>query len=356
VNILFTILNWGLGHAVRCIALIDYLESKGHTIFIASDGIALDFLKKEYPNINISKLPPYDIKYKYKFMPFNIIEKAPRLIKTLIQEHQTVKKIVKEKGIDLVINDNRLACYSKAVPSIFITHQLNVPVPNQSLRRFTNFGHHYFMNKHNYCWIPDLQGSENLAGEISTTNYKTPPKQFIGPITTLNFDSNKESIPLLVVLSGPEPQRSILEKKVIDQSDSIPHEITLVRGSNKPRAFQSQNHRLKILDLVERSELEILLQSAQRIICRSGYTSLMDFYLNPKPLYLIPTPGQWEQEHLAEHWQLKMGVPFSNQKNFNLKQAFEEARMPNTKHKESIFEIEVDKLLEQINPKSLTSY
>ena len=82
----------------------------------------------------------------------------------------------------------------------------------------------------------------------------------------------------------------------------------------------------------------------------------MDFYLNPKPLYLIPTPGQWEQEYLAEHWQLKMGVPFSNQKNFNLKQAFEEARMPNTKHKESIFEIEVDKLLEQINPKSLTSY
>lgn len=348
MNILFTILNWGLGHAVRCITLIDYLSEKGHSIQIASDGIVLDFLKKEYPNMIFHKLPPYDIKYKYKFMPLNIIEKGPRLINTLFNEHKAVNRIVKDYQIDLIINDNRLTCYSKKTPSVFITHQLTVPVPNQILRKFTNFGHHYFMNRHDYCWIPDFEMSNNLAGRISYSTRKSPPKQYLGPLTTIKLDSGKEDLPMLVVLSGPEPQRSILEEKVIKQAADIDQRIVLVRGSNKPRAFKSDNKNLQILDLVDRKELGPLLQRAQRIICRSGYTSLMDFYLNPKALYLIPTPGQWEQEYLAEHWFSKMGVPFCAQKNFKLKEAYESAKMPQTNDSKPIFAKEVDKLLAKI--------
>lgn len=350
MNILFTILNWGLGHAVRCITLINYLQEKGHNISIASDGIALDFLKKEFPEASYFELPPYDIKYKFRFMPLNIIEKAPRIIKTIVDEQKAVRNIVKEKNIDLVINDNRMACYHKDVPSIFITHQLTVPVPNQTLRKLTNFGHHYFMNKHDYCWIPDTEGNNNLAGEISRSDRKSPPKQYLGPITTIHLEQGKEDLPLLVVLSGPEPQRSYLEEKIINQASELDNEIILIRGTNTDRTFKNKLPNLKILDLVDRKELAPLLERAQKIICRSGYTSLMDFYINPKPLFLIPTPGQWEQEYLAEHWFNTLGVPFANQKDFNLVEAFNHAKEPKVEHKEAIFMEKIDELLNQINP------
>ena len=348
MNILFTILNWGLGHAVRCITLINHLNNNGHKISIASDGIALDFLKKEFPNLTFYELPPYDIKYKYHFMPLNIIEKTPQLIKSIIKEKKAMDKITQNNQIDLIINDNRLACYHKSIPSVYITHQLNVPAPNRILHKITNLGHQYFVNKYDYCWIPDFANENNLAGSISKSKKIKPPIQYLGPLSNIRLENTESRLSLLVVLSGPEPQRSYLENKIINQATELDIEFLIVRGTNTKRTFNNQNPNLRILDLVNRKELTALMEQAQRIICRSGYTSLMDFYLNPKPLYFIPTPGQWEQEYLAEHWQKNMGVPYSTQKEFNLKEAYEQASMPKINCEEPAFKKAVDAFIERI--------
>ena len=348
MNILFTILNWGLGHAVRSITLIDHLKNSGHKISIASDGIALEFLSKEFPNLTFYKLPAYDIKYKYHFMPLNIIEKTPQLIKSIIKEKKAVDKITQNNQIDLIINDNRLACYHKSIPSVYITHQLNVPAPNQILHKITNLGHQYFINKYDYCWIPDFANENNLAGSISKSKKIKPPIEYLGPLSNIRLENTESRLPLLVVLSGPEPQRSYLENKVINQASELDIEILLIRGTNTKRSFNNQNPNLRILDLVNRKELTTLIEQAQKIICRSGYTSLMDFYLNPKPLYFIPTPGQWEQEYLAKHWQENMGVPYSTQKDFKLKEAYEHAIVPKINREKQSFEKEVDDFIERI--------
>lgn len=348
MNILFTILNWGLGHAVRCISLIDHLKNNGHKISIASDGIALEFLRKEFPNLTFYQLPAYDIKYKYHFMPLNIIEKTPQLIKSIIREKKEVDKITQNNRIDLILNDNRLACYHKSIPSVYITHQLNVPAPNGILHKITNLGHQYFINKYSYCWIPDFEDENNLAGSISKSKKIKPPIKYLGPLSNIRLKKTTEKLPLLVVLSGPEPQRSFLEEKIINQASELNIEILLVRGTNKKRTFNNQNTNLKILDLVNRKELTTILEKAQKIICRSGYTSLMDFYLNAKPLYFIPTPGQWEQEYLAEHWLKNMEVPYSTQKDFNLKEAYEQASIPKINREKHSFKKEVDDFIEKI--------
>ena len=348
MNILFTILNWGLGHAVRCITLIDHLKNSGHKISIASDGIALEFLRKEFPNLAFYKLPAYDIKYKYHFMPLNIIEKTPQLVKSIIKEKKAVDKITQNNQIDLIINDNRLACYHKSIPSVYITHQLNVPAPNRILHKITNLGHQYFINKYDYCWIPDFANENNLAGSISKSKKIKPPIEYLGPLSNIRLENTESRLPLLVVLSGPEPQRSYLENKVINQASELDIEILLIRGTNTKRSFNNQNPNLRILDLVNRKELTALMDQAQKIICRSGYTSLMDFYLNPKPLYFIPTPGQWEQEYLAKHWQENMGVPYSTQKDFKLKEAYEHAIVPKINREKQSFEKAVDDFIERI--------
>lgn len=348
MNILFTILNWGLGHAVRCISLIDHLKKDGHKISIASDGIALEFLRKEFPNLTFYELPAYDIKYKYSFMPLNIIEKAPKLIRSIIKEKRVVATIVQNRQIDLIINDNRLACYHKSIPSVYLTHQLNVPAPNAIFHKLTNQGHQYFINKYNYCWVPDFIDENNLAGSISKSKKIKPPITYLGPLSNIRLKTTIGILPLLVVLSGPEPQRSYLENKVINQASELDIEILLVRGTNSKRIFNNQNPNLRILDLVNRKELSALMEQAQKIICRSGYTSLMDFYLNPKPLYFIPTPGQWEQEYLAEHWLEKMKIPYSSQKDFNLKKAYEQASLPKIERAEQVFKKEVDNFISWI--------
>ena len=348
MNILFTVLNWGLGHAVRSIPIITHLQKQGHQVTIASDGMVIDFLKKEFPDLAFELLPAYNIQYKFKFMPFNILIKGPKLLSVLFQEHQQVQKIIKNKQIDLLINDNRLGCYSKRVPSIFITHQLNVPAPNPILNTFTNRWHHFFINKHDRCWIPDVEGTNNLAGKVSRSKLKTPPIDYIGPLSTIKIDQNKADLPLLVVLSGPEPQRTYLEKKIVEQSVDVPIQTILVRGTNQAHQYNDTPAHLSILNLVDRNTIGGLIEKAQTIICRSGYTSLLDFSLNPKRLYFIPTPGQWEQEYLAEHWKSQMGIPFTTQEDFDLKKAYEDAKTLKLEMNQQRFKSVIDQVINNL--------
>ena len=133
-NILIAPLNWGLGHATRCIPIIRALEKNQYTPIIASDGAALQLLQKEFPHLQALELPSYQIEYAKKGSDFKwkLLKNTPKMIEAILEEKKVVKKWVKEFQLVGIISDNRLGVYNKKVQSVFITHQLNVLSGNTS--------------------------------------------------------------------------------------------------------------------------------------------------------------------------------------------------------------------------------
>ncbi len=166
-KILIAPLNWGIGHATRCVPVINALLKQGFTPIIASDGNALKYLKKEFPNLKTYNLPAYNIKYakKGKFLKFKLFFQTPKVLKAIRKERKIVKQIIQKENIKGIISDNRFGVYSNKVPSVYITHQVQV------LSGFTTFLtsriHRKTIQKFDACWIPDLKQEPRLAGKLS---------------------------------------------------------------------------------------------------------------------------------------------------------------------------------------------
>lgn len=313
-NILVAPLNWGLGHASRCIPLITELNRRKMNVIIASDGAALQLLKKEFPENLFLELPSYKIKYsqhKWFFLP-KLLMQFSDLYKAIRNEHQLVNEWIDKYKIDTIISDNRLGCYSTNTNSIYISHQLQI------LPRFFDIPtkiHHYFINKFNYCWIPDCENPYDLSGELSEMNVKIKQTR-MGVQSRFNKVSKDKKWDVAVVLSGPEPQRTQLENIILKKVPSD-LKIVLVRGLmdnektlNHPKNITSYNYLLM-------EELENILNESALMISRSGYSSIMDAASLKMKAIFIPTPGQTEQEYLARYMNNKKIAPFVNQNNFS---------------------------------------
>lgn len=322
-TILFCPLNWGLGHATRCMPLINEARSNNASVIIAADGICSEFLKREYPQLKHVYLQGYDIKYPGNGnMALSMALQGSRILYRIYKEHKALGNIVKENGVDIVISDNRFGCWNTAVRSIYITHQINIQAPRGKgiIRRIN----HWFINKYNECWIPDYEGTENLAGELSHTNlpenagYIGPLSDFttcVDPTTDITYD-------ITVLLSGPEPQRSILEEKILLQVQNSTKKILIIGGTTQPQKETPLPANVTYVSLANRKQLCQWLQQSDLIICRPGYSTVMDLHvLNKQKVIFIPTPGQTEQEYLAGLFSGKENVLCINQADFNFTEA-----------------------------------
>ena len=335
-NILVNVLNWGLGHAVRSSVIIRRLKEDGHRVYIASDGIALRFLQKEFPELPSYELPAYGIDYKRSSILLNVLVKTPKILGAIIKEKHITNQLCKSLDIDLLISDNRLACYNNKVESIYISHQLELPIQNRILAFFANGVHRLFIRQYHHCCIPDLIGHLKLAGRLSQAS-SIKKVTYLGILSELKTNSIEKDIPVLAVLSGPEPQRSHLEQLLIQESKALRIQLTIIRGTDRKQATNSHEY-LSSYDLLDRKEIQHLMDRSEIVISRSGYTSLMDIYAQPTKVFFIPTPGQWEQEYLAKHWAENFETNFSAQKSFSLKAAVEQASYPDfskTKQKQN---------------------
>lgn len=297
-NILIAPLDWGLGHATRCIPIIKQLE-KEYNIFIATSGGAAELLKNEFPEHKHLSLPSYNITYPVKRkMSWHLTLHLPSLFSTISQEKKKCKEIIKKYAIDLIISDNRFGCYSKDIPSIFITHQINIKSP--SLSKMVNRINHKYIKKYNFCWIPDFENEYNLGGELSHPPLSDHNCIYVGPLTRFEDRTLNKLDDITVVLSGPEPQRTIFEdllfKQLLELKDL---RINVVRGIYKTNDQEDLGH-IQVYDHLETKKLQELLQSSKHIICRSGYSSLMDLQKINAKILLVPTPQQTEQEYLAK--------------------------------------------------------
>jgi uncharacterized protein (TIGR00661 family) len=315
-TILVAPLNWGLGHATRCIPIIKALQDNNFIPIIASDGIALDLLKKEFPYLKFLELPSYQIEYAKngKYFKWKLLKNCPKMIEAILEEKKLVKKWVKKYEIDGIISDNRLGVFSKKVPSVFITHQLNVMTGNTTW--LSSILHQNIIRKYAECWIPDSANTPNLAGELSHLKNHDLNIRYIGPLSRMHYKKTDKKYDLMILLSGPEPQRGLLEEKLKKEIVHYNGNILFIKGIIEKEQKKEQTENVTFYNFMHSRQLEQALNESDIILCRSGYTSIMDLAKLNKKAFFIPTPGQYEQLYLAKKLKKESLVPFTTQDDF----------------------------------------
>jgi uncharacterized protein (TIGR00661 family) len=324
-NILVAPLDWGLGHATRCIPVIQSLLRHHCTVFLAGEGSTKSLLQKEFPQLKFLPLEGYRITYtKNKLtLPFSIIAQVPKIISAIKKEQQWLQNIVEKYAIDAVISDNRYGLHHPHIPSVFLTHQLNIKT---SLGKWAdavlqNINYKY-INQFSECWVPDAEGENNLAGELSHPA-KIPAKslKYIGPLSRFTSSTVEKKKHILMLLSGPEPQRSILESLLLNQLKNFDQPVIFVRGLPGQDEEIKVSGNVTIYNHLPAKELEEKISEAFFVISRSGYSTVMDVMALQKKSILIATPGQPEQKYLSKHLMEKNFALCIPQKKFVLKTA-----------------------------------
>jgi len=310
-NILVCPLDWGIGHATRCVPIIDELLEQGANVVIGADKRPLAFLKSEYPQLKTIVFPGYEFSYpKNGNMVIKMGLQVPRILAGIRREHILLDKIINENKIDAVISDNRFGLWSKRIPSIFMTHQLKVKMPGKN-----QFGENllfrlnkWFIEKYKECWIPDFAGENNLSGKLSHFQNDIGSLYFIGLLSRfskmtktrnkgINFTND-----ILVVLSGPEPQRTIFEKKLLNELQKLDLKCIVVGGKTELKEEKEISENILFYSHLDSNDLFEAFQNSGFIISRPGYSTIMDLAVLGKKAVFIPTPGQTEQEYLAQRF------------------------------------------------------
>jgi UDP-N-acetylglucosamine:LPS N-acetylglucosamine transferase len=296
-------LDWGLGHATRCIPIIYELLNAGFEVFIAAEGTQKELLAREFPLISILPLKGYRISFgnkKWK-TPLKILFQVPKILTAINKEKQWLKELLKQKHLDIIISDNRFGLYHPSVYSVFLTHQLYIKTPFGALSNYLLQKINYrFINKFSGCWIPDTATNNNLGGILSHPA-KMPliPIQYIGIVSRIKKRELPVTNKLLVLISGPEPQRSIFESKVLQQLRDWKGQCILIAGQPAAAIEVKQIGGITVYNHLPSGEMESMINQADIIISRPGYSTVMDILPLGKKCIFIPTPGQTEQEYLA---------------------------------------------------------
>lgn len=335
-KVLVAPLDWGLGHATRCIPLVRELQKQGAEVYLASNGRAACLLQREFPNLQHLYLPGYDIQYSSneRFFSAYMAVQIPRILKSIAQENAILQKWIAKMEFRAVISDNRYGCYSPNAHCVLLTHQIFIDLPPKItfLSPILTRLNQYFIGKFNECWIPDFANPKQcLSGNLS--HLKTLPNKqfrFIGALSRMAPLDPQAAFcaDILAIVSGPEPQRSLFEKILLEQAKNLPtdQQIVIVGGRTESKNRRQIAHNLLLIDSLESHELNLRMASSQIITARAGYSTIMDLAAIGKKAVLIPTPGQTEQEYLAKNLAEK-GIFFTQkQSEFDWKYAIEQAK------------------------------
>jgi UDP-N-acetylglucosamine transferase subunit ALG13 len=296
--------------------------SLGWDVTLAGEGAIAQLLKVSFPNIPLLALPGYQIRYAKRNIKWKIIQQIPKILRAIQKENQWLREHYPKYGWDLIISDNRPGFFHPNAFNIYLTHQLH-PLSDYGkiIDYFLSFLHHHWMKPFNEIWVPDLEEQRNLSGQLSHPR-KTKNVHYIGLLSRLQLAITQPyTYDLLILLSGPEPQRTLLETMLLQQIEKASSKILLIRGTTTPLNAPTIPPHLTILNLADDSQLQQAMSQSARVICRSGYTTIMDLIRCHKKALLIPTPGQTEQVYLAEQLAQQGIFPSLSQLQFNLNAA-----------------------------------
>jgi hypothetical protein len=344
LKVLVAPLDWGLGHATRCIPIINEFLSNRCTVILAADGAQKALLEEEFPTLSFVQIPGYGIKYgkNRAFTLVRLIMSIPKILIRIKQENVWLRGFASRERPDVIISDNRYGLYLPGIVSVFITHQLSIrtsfgAVADRLLQRIN----YRAIRRFRLCWVPDVAGEEiSLAGKLSHPGKMPPvPIRYIGWLSRFGTGvgpaasgagaagaGGSGSVDLLVLLSGPEPQRTLLEKMILGQAAGCGCQIVLVRGLPGGGTAVEAPPGVLVYDHLAAREMESLIRRSGVVLARSGYSTVMDLARLGKKAIFIPTPGQTEQEYLGAYLAGKGLAVCMGQDRFSLKGAVDRAR------------------------------
>ena len=314
MRILVAPLNWGLGHASRCVPLIERLQAEGHEVVLGGDGESLVLLRKHFPTLSVLPLAPLELRYgSGKRQVAAMLRALPRIIRSSWLDHRMLADYLCYEQIDQVISDNRFGLWSRKTRCVYMTHQLIIPLPRpwRWLEPIVARLHRRVISRFDACWVPD-EPTNGLAGRLSHPDSLPPNTQYIGVLSRFANQQYKpdSTYQVVAVLSGLEPQRTLLEQDICKRYEQTDSSVLVVRGKmqgpltvvrSQRSEVRSQKSGITLVPWLDDKHLAAYLLGAERIICRSGYSSVMDMHALGvlDKVEWHPTPGQPEQEYLA---------------------------------------------------------
>lgn len=306
-EIWYAVLNWGLGHASRSAPLIEALGQRGYRVRLASDGAALDWLRARFPHLPYWELPAYQARYARHWPAWAaLVPQLPRLARRARAEHRFLARCLQaHPAPQALISDNRLGWQAPGQRSLYLSHQFQLAAPPFS--QLATALHRHYWRSFAALAVPDAPGSP-LAGKLARPPASWGERLYwLGPLSHLAGRPELKSrasanhlgpLRITAVLSGPEPQRSLLEGQLTGQARGLPqYKWTLVRG--REGAYGGWPG--PVYERLGSEALAAVLAQTDVVVGRSGYSSLMDYQQAQLPAVLIPTPGQGEQEYLAAY-------------------------------------------------------
>ena len=316
-------LNWGLGHASRCVPLIERLLAEGHEVVLGGDGESLTLLRKHFPTLPVLPLAPLNLRYSAGSRQVTAMLRAlPHILLSAWRDHRIVANYLRYEQIDQIISDNRFGLYlsnrrsrsnnasgltsNSAAVSIYITHQLTIALPRpwRWLEPLAARLHRRIISHYDQCWIPDLPDTPGLAGRLSHPAQLPRNAKYIGALSRFNGHTYQpdHTYDVVAVLSGLEPQRTIFEQQIVARWQDSGKQVLIIRGKMQAPPTVTHHKNITFAPWMDDHHLAAYLLGAKNIICRSGYSSLMDMHalgvLNRVEWH--PTPGQPEQQYLAQ--------------------------------------------------------
>lgn len=319
-------LDWGLGHATRCIPVIRHLIDRGCDVTLAASGPTATLLQANFPDLPQLSLDGYGITYSRTggSFVFKILSQIPEILRAIRRERQWLHQVHSRHHFDLVISDNRYGLKIDALKSVILTHQLQI---RTGLGTFADYLmqqlHYRILGKFDECWVVDEPENGGLAGALSHPSHLPARTHYIGLLSQLHIPATSGAAMagrILVLLSGPEPMRSMLEAKIMAQTAGMTHlHFHIIAGKPDGATPDALPAHITYATHADASQVAEALSVAGLVVCRSGYSTLMDLAMLGKKALLIPTPGQSEQAYLARHLQKRKLFLSRNESQMDLK-------------------------------------
>jgi uncharacterized protein (TIGR00661 family) len=331
VKVLFGVCSWGLGHATRDLPLLRRMIKAGHSLTLVGIGRSLDLLKDELKDAcGYLSIPDYSSAYSERdFSVSKFLSYFPIYMSEVVKEHLRIEKLIARGKYERIISDNRYGVYDKEIPSYLISHQLRFIAPGR-VKLFEmateGFNYSFFKNSFSKFLVPDSK-EDDLSGDLSHNlkYFKAERIEYLGLLSDLKRRETAKDIDYFISLSGPEPQRTILEKKIFEQAPLLKGKVVIALGKPEDPRNKWVNH-LRVFGYLGRKRQEEIMNRSKLVITRPGYTTIMELSLLGKKALFIPTPGQTEQVYLAHYHKKRKNFYSVDQDRLNLISDVEEAK------------------------------
>ncbi|KAA0005321.1 MAG: glycosyltransferase [Thermoplasmata archaeon] len=308
MKVIYAVCSWGLGHATRSLPVVRRLLSEGNDLTVISNGRSLELLKKELGEsveayVDIPDYPMLLSENSRQFMAKSMVY-WPMFIRRIEKGLARVTKMLRNERYDVIVSDARYDVYSKRVPSFFISHQMRImnPLRIKMFERGSELFNLFFFKRFAGVIVPDYADEDNLSGELSHNLYRIDESKlyYVGVLSDFKKKNLRKDIDCLVSITGPEPQRSLLEKKLLSQIRGLDGKIVVTLGKTEKKDVVKKGD-VEVYSFMTKDEREDVLNRAKLVVSRSGYSTILDLAVIGVKALMIPTPGQIEQEYLGSY-------------------------------------------------------